>query len=139
MRSLNAANVLPGLVGSVAATNGASLNANSAVPNSVVAADLGRLPGTALPTATTTVNLLTDGQMYPDGRVNQVDVRFAKILRFGARRLDVGIDLYNLFNTNDRTGFDPSYDYGVPNGGEWLQPTSIVAPRFLRFNVTANF
>jgi hypothetical protein len=139
MRSLNAANVLPGLVGSTAATNGATLNANTQVPNSVVLASLGRLPGTSLLSGTTAVNLLTDGQMYPDERVNQVDVRFAKILRLSNTRFDIGIDLYNLFNTNDRTGFDQSYDYGVANGGEWLQPTSIVAPRFVRFNVTASF
>jgi hypothetical protein len=139
MRSLNAANVLPGLVGATAATNGASLNANTAVPNTVVLQSLGRLPGTALATQTTTVNLLTDGQLYPDERVNQIDMRFAKILRFGDRRLDIGIDLYNLLNSNDTTGFDQSYDYGVANGGEWLLPTSIVSPRFARFNVTVSF
>jgi hypothetical protein len=142
MRSVNPGNVLPGLVGATVATNGASLNANTQVPNSVVLASLGRLPGTALPTQTTTINLLTEGQMYPDERVNQMDMRFAKILRFGSRRLDVGLDLYNLFNSNDATGFDGSYDYSVGNalqGGEWLNPTTIVSPRFVRFNLTVSF
>jgi hypothetical protein len=137
MRSLNAAN-RPG-AGSASATNGASLNANTAVPNSVVIQLLGRTPGTTLPTQTTTVNLLTDGQLYPDERVNQVDMRFGKIVRFADRRLDIGVDLYNLFNSNQATGFDQSFDYGVANGGEWLQPTAIVAPRFARFNVTVSF
>ena len=136
-RSINPAN-RPG-TGSNSATNGASLNANTAVPNTAVIALLGRTPGTTLPTQTTTVNLLTDGQLYPEDRVNQVDMRFAKIVRFADRRLDIGIDLYNLFNTNDGTGFDQSYDYGVAEGGEWLRPTSIVAPRFARFNVTVSF
>jgi hypothetical protein len=27
----------------------------------------------------------------------------------------------------------------VPDGGEWLRPTSIVAPRFARFNLTVSF
>jgi hypothetical protein len=71
--------------------------------------------------------------------VNQIDMRFAKIVRFGDRRLDIGIDLYNLLNSNDTTGFDQSYDYGVADGGEWLLPTSIVSPRFARFNVTVSF
>jgi hypothetical protein len=137
MRSLNPAN-RPG-AGSTSATNGASLNANTAVPNAVVVQLLGRTPGTTLPTQTTTVNLLTDGQLYPGERVNQVDMRFGKIVRFSDRRLDFGVDLYNLFNTNQATGFDQSFDYGVAGGGEWLQPTAIVAPRFARFNVTVSF
>ena len=138
MRSLNTANALPGLVGSTSATNGASLNANVAVPNSVVQASLGRLPGTALITQTTTVNLLESGQLYPDERINQVDMRFAKIVRFGGTRADIGVDLYNLFNTNDGTAFQQNFDY-QSNGAAWLRPTSIVPPRFVRFNVTFNF
>jgi hypothetical protein len=126
-------------MGAASATNGPSLNANTALPNTVVQSQLGRLPGTALATQTTTVNLLDAGQLYPTGRVNQVDMRFAKILRFGNRRLDIGIDLYNLFNTHNATGFDQSYDYGVPGGGEWLNPTSIVPPRFVRVNFKVDF
>jgi hypothetical protein len=129
-------------MGAASATNGPSLNANTAVPNTVVQQQLGRLPGTALATQTTTVNLLTEGQMYPEDRVNQVDMRFAKILRFGNRRLDIGIDLYNLFNTHDTTNFDGSYDYSVGNalrGGEWLRPTSIVPPRFVRVNLRFDY
>jgi hypothetical protein len=49
------------------------------------------------------------------------------------------MDLYNLFNTNQGTAFDQSYDYGVANGGQFLQPTTIVSPRFVRFNVTFNW
>jgi hypothetical protein len=138
IRSLNAANALPGLVGSTSATNGASLNANTQVPNSVVQGSLGRLPGVALVTQTTAVNLLESGQLYPDERVNQVDMRFAKILRFGGRRADIGVDLYNLFNTNDTTAFQQSFDYNTV-GATWLNPTSIVSPRFVRFNVTFSF
>ena len=137
VRNLNPANVAG--VGAVSATNGSSLNATSAVPNSVVLASLGRLPGTALVTQTTNVNLLATGQLYPDSRVTQVDMRFAKILRFGGRRADIGVDLYNMFNTADYTAFDQSYDYGVASGGEWLYPTAIVRPRFVRLNVTFTF
>jgi hypothetical protein len=136
-RSLNPSNTAG--MGAASATNGSSLDANTQVPNTVVQQLLGRLPGTALPTQNTSVNLLTDGQLYPDERVNQVDMRFAKILRFGGRRLDIGIDLYNLFNTNHATGFDSGYDYGAADGGDWLLPTAIVAPRFARFNVTVSF
>ena len=138
MRSLNAANALPGLVGSASASNGNSLNANVNVPNTVVQSILGRTPGTTLITQNTSVNLLRTGQLYPDERVNQVDMRFAKIVRFGGTRADIGVDLYNLFNTNDTTAFQQSFDYAT-NGATWLNPTSIVSPRFARFNVTFSF
>jgi hypothetical protein len=115
------------------------LNANTLVPNTRVRELLGRLPGIALATQNTTVNLLTNGQMYPPERVTQLDMRFAKILRFGQRRADIGVDLYNLFNTADTTAYDQNYDYGVANGGEWLLPTQIVRPRYARFNVTFSF
>ena len=67
-------------------------------------------------------------------------MRFAKVLRFAGRmRVNVGVDLYNLFNTNSTTAYDGTFDYGVVNGGEWLRPTTIVQPRFVRLNVTVDF
>ena len=49
----------------------------------VIAQSLGRLPANALATGTTTVNLLNPGELYTLERINLVDMRFAKILRFG--------------------------------------------------------
>ena len=52
----------------------------------------------------------------------------------------MGVDLYNLFNVNTATGYDGGYDAPpAVNGGAWLTPTSIVQPRFVRFNLTVNF
>ena len=124
-------------MGSNSATNGASRAANIALPNTVVQQTLGRLPAGALPTGTTTVNMLETGLLYGD-RITQIDMRFAKVLRFGARRADIGLDLYNLFNTSDAFGFVETYDYAT-NGATYLRPNAIVAPRFVRFNVTVNF
>jgi hypothetical protein len=136
-RSLNPNNI--GGAGGGSATNGASLNANVVLPNSTVQALLGgRLPAGALANGTTTVNLLAAGQLYPDERLTQVDMRFAKIVRFGTKRADIGVDLYNLFNTNDTTGFDANFALAT-TGATWLQPTAIVPPRFARFNVTFSF
>ena len=135
-RSRNPANI--GSVGGASASNGASLTANTLVPNTLVQQLLGRLPGTSLITGTTTVNLLDTSQMYPEQRLNQVDMRFAKILRFSNRRADIAIDLYNLFNTNHATGFEGNYGYST-NGADWLRPTSIVPPRFARVNFTFSY
>jgi hypothetical protein len=123
------------------------LNATWLVPNATVQSILGHLPSGATAAGTTTVSLvdfLTAGtadagtggpnRLYADGRRNQVDMRFAKIVRFEQRRLDVGVDVQNLFNTNYGTVYDTQF-----GSATFLQPTSIVAPRFVRLNFTLNF
>ena len=119
-----------GLGGNDSASNGASLNANYNLPNAQVLAILGRPlvgGGANLP-----VNLLVPGQQYGD-RVNQVDLRAAKIIRLGGTRTLVGFDLYNLFNSN------PGLTYNQAFGPNYLRPTSILMPRFIRFNATVDF
>src|SRR4029079_12427360 len=120
------------------ASNGASASANLVVPNSVVQAALGRpLAGGA---QNVTVNLGLPGDVYPE-RLNTVDMRVSKILRFGRTRSNVGIDLYNMFNANTGTTFNGTYGtLGSPtNGATWLRPTSILNARFVRFNATVDF
>ena len=65
------------------------------VPNTVIAASLGRLPFGALATGTTSVALLDldEHRLYADNRRSQVDLRVAKLFRFGDRRLDAGFDI----------------------------------------------
>ena len=114
--------------------------ANWNVPNSVVLAALGHLPPGALITGTTLVPLLDNtNKAFADTRRTQVDMRFAKIIRFSGQRLDVGVDLQNLLNTNYGTVFESQYAYGVANGGTWLNPTTILGPRFVRLNFTFSF
>jgi hypothetical protein len=118
-------------------------DANWLVPNTVVQSLLGRLPPGGLPNGTTLVPLLDNNlRISPYGRRNQLDMRFAKILRFGRTRSDVGIDLQNIFNANygpANMNYESQYDYTKPNGGTWLNPTTILTPRFARFNVTFSF
>ena len=126
------ANTTPG--GQIA-SNGASLSANYAITNAQVIAAIGRpLAGNA---QNTTVDLTLPGELYAD-RINSVDMRFAKILRFGRTRTNVGIDLYNMLNANTGTAFQQTFD-PLNNGATWLRPTQILNPRFVRFNVTMDF
>ena len=68
---------------------------------------LGRLPPGGMATGTTVVALLDNtNRVYADTRRNQIDMRFAKVFRFGARRFDVGVDLQNLLNTNYATAYE---------------------------------
>ena len=120
------------------ASNGSSLAGNYQLPNSEVVKYLGRLPAGALPTGTTTVNIVVPSALYPSERRNQIDVRIAKILRFGGRKLDVGADIYNLLNANTATSFDQTYLFSN-NGATYLNPTAIMAPLLVRFNATLTF
>jgi hypothetical protein len=109
----------------------------------VIAASLGHLPVGATATGTTTI-LLTDNEhrVYADERRTQVDMRFAKIIRFGRTRTDVGGDINNLFNTSYATGFNQTYVYNTdntPRAAGWGTPTALAFPRFVRLNFTVNF
>jgi hypothetical protein len=113
------------------------------VPNSVIAAALGHLPPGATPTGNTVIQLAdNEHRVYADERRTQVDVRFAKVVRFGRTRTDVGVDLNNLLNTSYATGFTTTYEYGrdnTPRPSGWATPSSIYSPRFVRVNFTVTY
>jgi hypothetical protein len=96
---------------------------NWPVPNTVVLQLLGRLPPGGTLGGNTIVSLIdNDNQLYADNRRTQIDLRVAKIFRFGKTRLDVGVDVENLFNTSYSTTYENTYQYSVGNtamGGTW--------------------
>jgi hypothetical protein len=121
----------------------ANTTAQWQVPNSVILAALGHSHPSITPTGTTVVPLgHNDRRIYADERRTQVDMRFAKIIRFGRTRADVGVDLFNLLNANYATGFNTTYQYltdNTPRQNGWGTPSSLVNPRFVRLNFTLNF
>jgi hypothetical protein len=119
------------------------ITANWQVPNSVIASTLGFLPPGA-PAAGNTTILLTDNEhrVWSGERRTQVDMRLAKIVRFGRTRTDIGVDINNLLNANYATQWNQTYIYNTDNNprpGGWGTPTGIYAPRFVRLNFTVNF
>jgi len=120
-----------------------ALNATWPVPNSVVVQLLGRVPPGGTAGGTTNVTLLdNDHRLFADNRRTQIDMRVAKVFRFGARRLDVGVDGENLLNTNYATGYAGTYQFSAGNtamGGTWNNPTAIYTPRYARLNFTFSF
>jgi hypothetical protein len=115
------------------ATNGLGLSANYTVTPADLVAN-GQTPF-APGVANQTVNLVIPSTLFGD-RVNSVDMRFGKILRFGRTRANVAMDLYNLFNSNVGTAFNQGFG---ADGATWLRPTAVLNPRFARFNVTFDF
>jgi len=121
---------------SVAATfrsdQGERLEANRGYSTAEIAPSLGRqLSGGA---RNATVNVLEPGSMYGD-RLNVLDMRFAKVLRLGRTRTNVGFDVYNILNRNPVVTNNFSF---VP-GGTWLRPNSILSARFAKFSAVVDF
>jgi hypothetical protein len=127
------ANTEPATTEAAVATNGSGLSANYTVTPAILAAN-GQTPF-APGVNNQTVNMLVPASLYGD-RVNAVDMRFGKILRFGGTRANIGIDLYNLLNSNVGTTFNQGFG---TDGATWLRPTAVLNPRFARFNVTFDF
>ena len=117
------------------ATNGGSRTANyQMTPAQFLAATgVALRPGLAQQS----VDLLAPGDIYGD-RITVMDLRVAKVLRFGGKRLNVGFDLYNLFNANPPTAYETVFDVATV-GARWLQPTAVLSPRATRFNVQFEF
>jgi hypothetical protein len=109
---------------------GASLAANLVVPSATVAQTLGRpLAGGA---SSVTINLIAPQTLFGD-RINQVDFRVAKVLRFGRTRTQVGVDIFNVMNSNVPQGYLQTY------GATWLRPTSVMDARFARISGQIDF
>ena len=111
---------------------GPALLANYAVPTATAALTLGRpLSGNA---PNVTVNLIEPGTLYGN-RINQLDLRLAKLLRFNGTKTMVGVDLYNALNTDAILTYNNTF---VP-GGTWLQPLTVVTARMVRFSAEFTF
>jgi hypothetical protein len=101
--------------------------ANYIAGNAVVSPSLGRpLSGGV---ANTTVNLVTPGTLYGE-RLNQLDLRFTKDLKFARRSFRANFDIYNALNGNDVRTINANY-------ASWLVPTGILDPRL--FKISAQF
>ena len=59
-------------------------------------------------TATQTVNLLDFGDMYGE-RTNNWDMTLRKNIRFAGKRLNFGVDVYNLLNSDAATAYNENY------------------------------
>jgi hypothetical protein len=107
-----------------------SIPANSVTPNGLIAPSLGRPLAGGAPV--TLLGLVKPGDKYGD-RLNQVDLRFGKLLRFSGTRTLVALDLFNAFNTNTTDVYQTFY------GPTYLNPASIMAARLLKVSAQFDF
>ena len=118
--------------GTIRSDQGAVLQANWNAPNAVIAPIAGpeplRQPAQRLdqPPA--------PGDAWGD-RVNEIDLRIAKVLRFGRTRTNVGIDVYNLINSARRPEPEPDVQSQCDNRVRRVAGTAIgLTPRFVKIS-----
>ena len=112
---------------------GAQLPANYNIPAATIAQSLGRAPSGGV--ANVTVNMVTPGSLYGD-RVNELDLRLSKVLRFGSTRTKISLDLYNALNANPVLTYNQTYS---PTAATWLTPTSVLAARVVKIGASFDF
>jgi hypothetical protein len=108
---------------------GPLIAANYTASNAQVQPSLGRpLSGGA---SNVTVNIVQPGTLFGE-RLNQLDLRFEKLLTFGRTRPSLQFDLYNVTNANPVLTLNSSY-------GAWQTPLSILNARLFRLGVRFDF
>ena len=117
------------LAGTFQSIPGPQIGATYVVSNAQVVPSLGRsLSGNA---ANVSVGLIEPGTLFGD-RLNQLDLRVGKILKFGKTRTAVNLDLFNAFNRNTALTVNNNY-------ASWLQPLSILSARLVKVSVQVDF
>jgi hypothetical protein len=118
--------------GTIQSFVGGAIQANATFTNAQVQGSLGRplSQGT-----TVTIPLLEPNTMYNE-RVNQVDLRVAKIFRAGAYRMKGMVDIFNVTNGNTITNVNNTYG---TTGASWLVPTAISLARLVKVGVQVDF
>jgi hypothetical protein len=123
--------------GTLRSDQGAPLAANWNAPVALVSAALGRpaaVVGTTVP-----ISLVRPGEVWGD-RVNALDLRFAKILRIGRARYNVGLDVYNAMNSDATLTYNQSFNPATTTGSQaWRAPLSVLTPRFVKVGAQIDF
>jgi hypothetical protein len=123
--------------GTFRSDQGAQLAANYLIPTAL--AQAGGLVGTFANNVSPTINLIQPGALYGD-RVNELDFKIAKIVRFGGMRLNAGLEIYNALNANATLTYAQTFTLTNFSGpGAWLQPTQVMTPRFFKFTAQFDF
>lgn len=110
---------------------GVAITATYVATNAQVVETLGRsLSGGA---STVTITNIFQPQTMFEGRINQLDARLTKNIRFRQMRIQGQLDLYNVLNASPILGINTRY------GASWLTPTEILGARLLKVGAQLSF
>ena len=66
-------------------------------------------------------------------RLNQIDLRVAKLFRFNGTRTSINFDFYNVINSNSVITENATF------GAAWRTPQSILLPRLFKLSAQFDF
>ena len=88
-----------------------------------------------------TIDLVKPGEVWGD-RVNERNVRFAKVLRYGRTRTHVGIDVFNVLNSQTATEWNEGSQVTRQDrvtSPDFLNEVNYQQPRYVRFTARYEF
>jgi hypothetical protein len=121
--------------GTIQSSPGQLIASNFVATNAYLAANstLGRtLSGGA---ANMTINIIEPGKMYVE-RLNQLDFRVGKVLRYSRTKTTINLDLYNALNTDTVRLVNSAFGSWTAGGP---RPTAVLLPRFAKVSATFDF
>ena len=123
------------LSGTFQSSPGVPLAANYTV-SGAAGSDIARQLGRPITGGSTnvTINLITPGDVWGE-RVNQLDFRIGKVLRFGRQRATISADLFNALNSDGILTYNQAYS---PTGA-WNVPLTVLIARSTKFTVQWDF
>jgi hypothetical protein len=123
-------------------------------PCSVAASGTGCLGTARNMTTANNVQLLIPNEILGE-RTTLFDLKFAKNLRFNNKVAVIGVDVYNLFNSDAISAYVSAFTGSFVNGAwvpavdnpattanegnQWGNPQTLLSPRFVRLSVQFNF
>jgi hypothetical protein len=122
---------------------GSTFRASQTCPAGPTAGQVGCFtPTGATVTATTyTVDMLNTGELYGEA-YTEFDLKLSKNVRFAQKRLNVGVDIYNLFNNDAVRVYNDNFDaVDIPTTPliERWGPSGLLSPRFVRLSIQLDF
>jgi hypothetical protein len=121
------------VAGTFSSRPGVSLSAQQVYTSAQIANPAFSTLGRPLAQVTSvTVNLIEPQTQFGD-RIDQLDLRFGKILRFGTTRTSLNVDIVNALNSNDNLGYSPTFS------ATWPTPTSVISARLFRLSAQLDF
>ncbi|MBI4486563.1 MAG: hypothetical protein HY655_11185, partial [Acidobacteria bacterium] len=111
---------------------GLPTTAQYVVSGAQMAAALGRTPSAGA-RATAIVELIEPQTLFREKRLNQVNLAFTRVLRFGGSRVQPRIEIANAFNANTVTQMTTRY------GPAWETVRGYLPPRLIKFGAQWDF
>ena len=89
------------------------------------------------------VPLLLNNEVFGE-RTTFFDVKLAKILRISDWRATIGVDIYNVFNSDAINSYNATYTPDklltpAVEVNNWMNPMGLIAPRFARLSIQLSF